>query len=260
MLNPRPFAFRIIALCLFPIAFCLRSPTPAAGPAPEKGDGQISRGIVQLLAIGPGAGEKKYECAATGFLVNDEGYILTNAHVVEDARRCLAASPGAKILAKFGPGDGRTVEAVACDVVAVDDDHDLALLKTESPLPDAQNRTFLSLNPDSVSVGTRVTITGYPSFTWAPKTIKGKVIARQFLALSDQTRRRIEVLILDVPLRRGASGSPVCLESGEVVGVVERQRPSNRDETVAVPTSNAIAFLARHGIRWAPGPDGEPRK
>jgi len=243
------------ALCLLPFALCLRSSTLAGQSKEAHAADRVPAGVVQLLAIGPGAGDKKHECAASGFLINDDGYILTNAHVVEDARRCLASSPGAKVLAKFGPGDGRTVEAAACDVVAMDEDHDIALLKTESPLPDAQIGTFLNLSPDSVSVGTRVTVTGHPSFTWAPKTFYGKVIAHQALALSDKTRRRTEVLILDIPLRRGASGSPVYLESGEVVGIVERQRPSNRDETVAVPIPSVIEFLDRHGIRWVPRRD-----
>lgn len=125
------FALCLLTFALYQtvqgIAFCLRPSALAAMPVASEGNDRVAAGVVQLLAIGPGAGEKKHECAATGFLINDEGYILTNAHVVEDARRCLASSPGAKILAKFGPGDGRTVEAVACDVIALDEDHDLVL-------------------------------------------------------------------------------------------------------------------------------------
>jgi serine protease Do len=205
---------------------------------------------VQLLAIGPGAGEKKQECAATGFLVNAEGYILTNAHVVDDARRCLASSPGAKTVAKFGPGDGRTVQAVACDVVAMDVDHDLAILKTEAPLPPEARGAFLRLDDTPVPDGARVTVTGHPSFTWQPKTYGGRVIGREALALNDRSNRQSDVLIVNVPLQRGASGSPVYLESGGVVGIVERQRPSRREDTVAVPVGYAIRLLDLHGIRW----------
>ncbi len=244
-----------LSLCLLPFALCLRS-SSQAGPGANSSPGDHgASGVVQLLAIGPGAGEKKQECAATGFLVNDDGYILTNAHVVEDARRCLARSPGAKILAKFGPGDGRTAEAVACDVVAMDEEHDLAVLKTEFPLPEGQRGSFLRLSADSVPEGTHVAVTGHPSFVWQPRTFEGKVISRQELALSERTRRRTEVLVLDIPLLRGASGSPVYVESGVVVGIVERQRPSNRLQTVAVPVAQAILLLDRHTIRWTPGRD-----
>ena len=243
----------IFALCLLTFAFCLRSLSPAVQPASSEGTDPVAAGVVQLIAIGPGAGEKKHECAATGFLINDEGYILTNAHVVEDARRCLAASPGAKILAKFGPGDGRTVEAVACDVIAMDEDHDLALLKMERPLPGGLHGISLRLRRVPVPVGTRVWVTGHPSFRWQAKTYRGKVIARESAALSDKGSLRVEVLVLDIPLQRGASGSPVVLESGEVIGVIERQRASNRLETVAVPIAVAIELLEAKGIRWLSG-------
>ncbi|MCJ7502085.1 MAG: aminotransferase class III-fold pyridoxal phosphate-dependent enzyme, partial [Acidobacteriia bacterium] len=94
----------------------------------------VTAAVVQLLAVGPGAEDKNRECAATGFLVNEEGYLLTNAHVIADARRCLAASPGTKIMAKLARPGARAAPAVSCDVVALDDLHDLALLKTERPL------------------------------------------------------------------------------------------------------------------------------
>jgi S1-C subfamily serine protease len=204
--------------------------------------------VVQLLAIGPGVGETKEECAATGFLINDNGYILTNAHVVEDARRCLASSPGGRIVAKFGPGDGRSVAAAACDVVAVDADRDLALLKTESALPEVQRGKYLRLSRDTPQVGARVWVTGHPTFLWRSKTFQGRVIARQSLALNGKNNRQTGVLILDIPLKRGTSGSPVYLESGEVIGIVERQGAINRLQTIAVEISEAIEFMARQGI------------
>jgi serine protease Do len=228
-------------------------------PASSEDVDRVGSGVVQLLAIGPGAGETKHECAATGFLINDEGYILTNAHVVEDARRCLASSPGAKILAKFGPGDGRTVEAVACDVIALDEDHDLAVLKMEGPPPGGSHGISLRLHRDPVLIGTRVWVTGHPSFRWQAKTYRGKVIARESVALGDKSSLRTEVLILDIPLQRGASGSPVVLESGEVIGVIERQRASNRLETVAVPISDAIDLFELKAVSWLPGHGDTPQ-
>jgi S1-C subfamily serine protease len=240
------------ALGILPFAFCLPSSAQNVAAQPPRELGPAQRAVVQLLAIGPGAGDKKQECAATGFFVNDEGYILTNAHVVDDARRCLASSPGAKIVAKFGPGDGRTAEAVACDVVGMDVDHDLAVLKTESPLPLDVRGAFLRLEAKPVPDGTRVAVTGHPSFTWQPKSYQGKVIGREALALNDRSNRPSDVIVITIPLQRGASGSPVYLESGGVVGIVERQRPSRREDTVAVPVGCAIRLLDLHGIRWHP--------
>src|SRR5260370_42068166 len=57
--------------------------------------------VVQLVAVGPGGKGQNHDCAATGFLVNEDGYILTNAHGVEKSQECLAQSPGPKIVARL---------------------------------------------------------------------------------------------------------------------------------------------------------------
>jgi len=254
---PRPYKtmrfircspIQIGALCILTFAFCIRS--FAQSSTARGADDALSKAIVQLLAVGPGAGEKKEECAATGFLVNEDGYILTNAHVVDDARRCLAASPGGKIVAKYGRPTSRAAQAVSCDVVAVDEDHDLAILKTEAPLPSEAGESSLALSASAVPDGTRVAVTGHPAFTWQPQTFHGMVVGRAAVALNDRSNRQSDVLVVDIDLQRGASGSPVYLESGAVVGIVERKRPGQPAQTVAVPIGYAIRLLDLHGIRW----------
>jgi len=97
--------------CIATIPFCV-SLCAQSQPSPD-GHERTAAAVVQLLAIGPGQGEKNRACSATGFFVNEEGYILTNAHVVEDARRCLAGSPEAKIVAKLATPDAHAATAVS---------------------------------------------------------------------------------------------------------------------------------------------------
>jgi serine protease Do len=210
--------------------------------------------VVQLLAIGPGQQGTNRECGATGFLINDEGYILTNAHVVEDARHCLAGAPGTKIVAKLARPGARAATAVSCDLVGLDDVRDLAVLRTERPLPTEGQLSFVQLNPGEVAEGTSVAVTGHPAFAWRPTTQKGKVIRRGALELCERSAEKSEVIILDIPLGRGASGSPVYLESGAAVGIVERQDPSHPSQTVAVPIRYAIELLDHLHVRWQAAP------
>jgi serine protease Do len=214
----------------------------------------VTAAVVQLLAVGPGAEDKNRECAATGFVVNEEGYLLTNAHVVADARRCLAASPGTKIMAKLARPGTRAATAVSCDVVAVDDLHDLALLKTERAL-EGEGPAYARLDPVEVAEGTPVAVTGHPAFAWRPTTQKGRVIRRGVLGLSEKSGEKSDVIVLDIPLERGASGSPVFQPAGGgVVGIIERQNPARPAETVAVPIRYAIELVDRHGVRWHSAP------
>jgi len=245
--KPKILAF-LLALSLGAPAMCRENrATEAPGMEPASA-------VVQLLAIGPGQQGTNRECAATGFLVNEEGYILTNAHVIEDARHCLAGTPGTKIVAKLARSGARTATAVSCDVVGLDDVRDLAVLRTERPLPAEGQPSFVRLNPAEVAKGTSVAVTGHPAFAWRPTTQKGKVIRRGTLELSERSTEKSEVIILDIPLGRGASGSPAYLESGAVVGIVERQNPSSPSETVAVPIRYAVELLDRLHVRWQPAP------
>jgi S1-C subfamily serine protease len=253
------FSLCIILLCLLPFHPCLASSSGAEseeqGPAASQ-PGDLVAAVVQLVAVGPGPVDKNRECAATGFLVNEQGYILTNAHVVEDARRCLAGSAGGKIMAKLARPEARAAKAVSCDVIVLDDRHDLALLKTERPLPEGKRRSFARLDSRKLPDGTQVSVIGHPGFAWHPVTQSGRVLRHAPLDLSDATMatsETTETLVLDMPLHRGNSGSPVYLpSSGGVVAVVERRFPARPEETVAVPIRYAIDLLDRHGVRWYP--------
>ncbi len=196
------------------------------------------------------------ECAATGFFVNGEGYILTNAHVVEDAQRCLAGSPQAKIMAKLAEPGAHAATAVSCDVVGIDNVHDLALLKTERPSPAASPYPYAWLDPRPVRPGARIVVIGYPTFRWEPRQEEAKVVRVSAMNLwgeediASESGRRAQVVVFDAPLEMGSSGSPVCLEAGVVVGVVARRDVRNRAHSVAVSISHAIDLLNRHGVRW----------
>ena len=244
------FAVSISSFCLFTFSFCFSVSAEERGASDA---GSPAGAVVQLLAIGPGAGDKNKECAATGILVNEDGVILTNAHVVEDARRCLGSS-SAKIVARFARPGERTATGFSCDVVALDELHDLALLLTERPVSADGAHSYAWLDAREVAAGAAVAVTGHSAFAWQPTTEKGTILRRILLPLSDSSAEKSEVLILDIPLQRGASGSPVYLDSGGVVGVITRQNPSRPSETAAVPVSYAIELLKRKGLRWHGSP------
>jgi S1-C subfamily serine protease len=249
---PLPFALCLLPALFWSLSFCSRSPFLSQETRTTDGAANPAKAVVQLLAVGPGAGDKNRECSATGFLINAAGYILTNAHVVDEARRCLERSTEGKIVAKFAGSDSQA-EAVSCDLVGTDEAHDLAVLKLERPPAGEGTAKFAALEAGDVGEGTQVAVTGHSASTWRPTTERGRMIRHALLALDESRTEKAEVLILDIPLQRGASGSPVYLESGAVIGVVSRQNPSRPTETVAVPICHAIGLLNRLGVRWTSG-------
>ncbi len=212
--------------------------------------------MVQLLAIGSVADGENCKISATGFFVNEDGYLLTDAHVVEDARRCLGTSPEAKILAKLASPPGRAAPAVSCDVVAVDEVHDLALLKTQrlpAQVLGTENVPFALLDPAEVQPGSAVVVTGHPTFVWQPVTQTGRVLRRDKLRLAASSAEATEVLAVNIAPQVGNSGSPVYLPTGRVVAMVERKDPVDASNTLAVSIRHAIDLLNKLGVRWHKG-------
>ncbi|RWZ55288.1 serine protease [Halobacillus fulvus] len=132
----------------------------------------------------------------TGFAISDDGTILTNHHVIEDARRISVAFP------EQGLFEATVIEEYP--------EVDLAVLKA-----DAENVPHLNLadQTDFVSeepiyfIGNPLRFTGIAN--------EGEIIGYTDLSDWDQP-----VLMLDAPIYRGNSGSPVINQQGDVIGVV----------------------------------------
>ncbi|WP_339909874.1 trypsin-like peptidase domain-containing protein [Symmachiella dynata] len=143
--------------------------------------------------------------SGTGFVVQ-KGFILTNRHVVQDDRYGLAASMGV-----VDTNDGQQNNEMKATVVAVSDQHDLALLKC-----DGLNLPPLQLREAIPPRGTEILILGFPRSSKLGRNIKTTkgIIA----ALPDGSHKN--VLLFDANAAPGNSGGPVCDNQGYVVAVL----------------------------------------
>lgn len=132
----------------------------------------------------------------TGFSISEEGQILTNYHVVDDNKSVIVGFPEA----------GR----FKADVIKTYPSIDLAILQVdEKDLPYLE----LAENP-SYSFGDPITFIGNPlKFTGIAN--EGTLI--DFYQLSDW---EVPVMMMEAPVYRGNSGSPVLNEEGQVIGIV----------------------------------------
>lgn len=211
--------------------------------------------VVQLLAIGPANQEQNQECSATGFLINEEGYLITNWHVVDDARRCLEKAPGAKLLAKLAVNDSQTAAAAPCEVIALDPTHDLALLKIGRPLltERGQQGVFAPLENRPVLMGEAVTVSGHPAFAWQPVSQAGHVVWIGGTRLAESANSLAEpsdAVMVDIHLRPGNSGSPVYRAGGGVVAVIDKRDSLRPSYSIAVAIHYAIELAEHNGVRW----------
>ena len=245
-------AFGVLTCFSIPPAACGQAAVPQKPPSQ---DDRVLHAVVQLLAIGPAEHEQNQECSGTAFLINEDGYLITNWHVVEAANGCLEKAPGAKILAKLTINDSRTAQAVPCDVVALDVPNDLALLRIERPLPTnlGGKPPYATLDARSVPVGTAIMVTGHPAFSWQPVTQAGQVLWSGRAGI-EETDAPVpgpsDAIGIDIHLRPGNSGSPVYRPGGGVIAVVDKRDPLRPSYSVAVAIHYAIELAERHNARW----------
>jgi S1-C subfamily serine protease len=138
----------------------------------------------------------------SGFVIDTEGHILTNFHVVQGAE---------EVHVTFSDR-----EPVVAQVVGTDPSTDIALLKVDLP---ARALTPLPLgSSDEVQVGDDVVAIGNP-FGLDRTVTKGIVSALQREILAPNRYEIDEVIQTDAAINPGNSGGPLLNAKGEVIGI-----------------------------------------
>ncbi|UOR13284.1 S1C family serine protease [Halobacillus amylolyticus] len=138
------------------------------------------------------AGQSK----GTGFAIDADGTIITNHHVIEGEKRISVAFPGKGLF------DAEVVEKFP--------EVDLAVLQAEGsdfPHLTLANETSFEEGEPFYFIGNPLSFNGIAN--------KGTII--DYTILDDWSK---PVLMLDAPIYRGNSGSPVINEEGKVIAVV----------------------------------------
>ncbi len=156
---------------------------------------QLRQAVVEInIARREGAGIFPEERRGTGFNICEDGLIVTNRHIVEDADSIIATFPQN---GKYGAVE-KKISAVA----------DLAVVKIEGEgLPVVPLEKLKAPVPGDI-----VTIIGNP-LGYARVVVRGEVTAYH-------QRGGISVMEIKAPIHPGSSGSPVFNEEGRVVGVI----------------------------------------
>ena len=160
---------------------------------------QTRSGVVFVEARGQGPGG----ASGSGFLVDENGSILTNQHVVDDAE---------EVDVRFGE-DGDPVDA---KVTGTDPSTDLALLKIDPQ--DADGRPVRLGSSDQVRVGEPVIAIGSPFGLRG--TVTAGIVSGAGREIQSPNGFTIdEVVQTDAAINPGNSGGPLIDERGRVIGV-----------------------------------------
>ena len=173
--------------------------------------------------------------SGSGFVISTDGYIVTNNHVVESA-----IDGGIQV----NLHDGTIVRG---DVVGLDPDSDLAVLKVDVPAAQLQPVTFGDL--DKLVIGQSAFAIGSPfGRRW---TLTSGVISALDRTIQGLTQFSIgSVIQTDAAINPGNSGGPLFNLHGEVIGVnsqIESQVRASSGVGFAIP-SNLVQRVAQELI------------
>jgi len=198
----RPDSFADLAEEISPAVVNITTSTVVAqgsGPSPIVPEGSPFEDFFREFRDRNGDGDRPRRSSAlgSGFVISEDGFVVTNNHVIESAD---------EIIIEFFSG-----EELVAEVIGTDPKTDIALLKVdaEAPLP------FVSFgNSDTARVGDWVMAMGNP--LGQGFSVSAGIVSARNRALSGTYDDYIQT---DAAINRGNSGGPLFNMDGEVIGV-----------------------------------------
>lgn len=140
----------------------------------------------------------------SGFIINEEGYILTNYHVIEGAKEVVVTL-----------SDGRDVKA---KVVNYDQNQDIAMLKLSDNNVKVPAVVQLG-DSDALKPGEEVLAIGTPLSKDFNQTVTGGLVSAVNRTVETSTGVKLNLIQTDAAINPGNSGGPLINTKGEVVGI-----------------------------------------
>ncbi|TVS13751.1 MAG: Do family serine endopeptidase [Wenzhouxiangella sp.] len=174
-----------------------RDPRSERGEMPEDLPDMFRRFFDFPFGEGPPRGQPDRRGGGSGFIISDDGLIVTNHHVIEDADQVVVRL-----------ADRREFEA---EVVGSDPETDVALLRIDaSDLPTLEFGDSRDLRVGEWVIGIGSPFSFEQTVTAGIVSAKGRTQGRQQYVPFIQT---------DVAINRGNSGGPLIRTDGSVVGI-----------------------------------------
>jgi S1-C subfamily serine protease len=211
--------------------------SPLTPPAPQDAATALGQVGPQIVDIDAKLGYQSAIGAGTGIVIDPNGVVLTNNHVIAGATNLTARSIG----------NGQTYPAT---VIGYDRNHDIAVVQLAGGGLPAANIG----NSDTVTVGAPIVSMGNAGGAGgAPSAVDGRVAAlNQSESASDALTGSNETLVgliqVDAAIRPGDSGGPTVNAANQVIGLNTAASENfhlGRGQGFAIPINEAMAIAGQ---------------
>ena len=188
------------------------STVPAGVDVPTPTASELAAGVVQILAIRDG----QPVCTGSGTIIDEQGTILTNFHVIEQIPGCAHDMLGVAVTEDSSAAPVLRFEA---DILAVDPALDLAVVQVARSIDGSPVPSFVPIvigDSDSISLGDALRVIGYPGIGGDTVTITEGLVSGFVNTPEGGDRSWIKT---DATIAGGNSGGLATNAEGEIVGV-----------------------------------------
>lgn len=190
------------------INYVPQSFTPSDSEAMSAADAfnKVSPSVVIISTTGTtsnGFTSSEYQGMGSGFIINEDGYILTNYHVIEGAKDItVTLSDGTEVIAT---------------VVNYDQEKDLAMIKLKegTKVPAVAELG----DSDELYPGAEVIAIGTPLSKKLAYTLTKGVISGNDRSIETKSGTSVHLLQTDAAINSGNSGGPLVNTKGQVIGI-----------------------------------------
>jgi len=227
----------------------------SSGLTPQQIYQKHAASVVEITATFPGSydiwGQQTGggQALGTGFVVSEDGYILTNAHVVSQSGQAVST-----VTVTF-KGEGTQGAQVEGTVLGADESTDVALIKVDP----SQSPGLLPIplgDSSKVTVGEAVVAIGNP--LGLDFSLSSGVVSATNRELQSPNGATIsDGIQTDAAINSGNSGGPLINAKGQVIGINEQiasQGGGNEGIGFAVPINTAVQVMEQIKAGTPPPP------
>lgn len=161
--------------------------------------------------------------SGTGFAISSNGYIVTNYHVIEDAKSIEVKGV-----------NGNFSKKLSAKVIVSDERNDLAIIKINDPYFTSLGTIPYTFRQGIADVGENVFVLGYPMISSMGEEIK---LTNGIVSSKTGFKGDVSQYQISAPVQPGNSGGPLFDKSGNLIGIVSAKHSLAENAGYAIKVS-----------------------
>lgn len=187
-------------------------------------------GYLKMYPTGSGSiSSGSPKSSGTGFAISSNGYIVTNYHVIENAKSIEVKGI-----------NGNFTRKLSAKVVVSDEKNDLAVIKIEDSRFTTLGTIPYNFRKGVADVGENIFVLGYPLTTTMGEEVK---LTNGIVSSRTGFKGDITLYQISAPVQPGNSGGPLFDKNGNLLGVINAKHSYAENAGYAIKVSYLISLM-----------------